>query len=275
MLGRAMAEVGVMAVESGAITSRVREYLRAINVDPGTTLPDWGSAFVTWVAIQSGITPPLNPGDPDSWAAWGAELRQPEPGAVIVATTGTYPLRRQAWVVVSALAGRIMVVGAHAGAVATLRIEQQRVVTARRPPNAIYLQAPAHQQAVDVRVVIEHEKRPSPLEDGLAVGGGNETGMGAASSETRAQTTTVPPPVIEAPQQMSRTVINIDEADVDQLRRSVVAALAAASESEPDDEDLQIALGEYAAIATAATSRTGILAAKDMAVRYMAESGAA
>lgn len=231
LLATALAEVGTIDRDRGQITAKVAEYLTAANVVHDGRPPYWGGAFLAWCAIKSGMVPPVGAAVPASWCEWAEPLAEPIPGSVVVLTSAKAGTAHVA-VVVRRHAGRIYVVGGdHGGAVNIQRCDEARIWQVRRPPNIVATAQPT-QQTVDVRVSVDRVGAADPVYPQGAIA----------------------PPI-----------------DVSGLRASVVAAIAAAAESRPSDATAVSRLAEFAAIATAATTREGIESARQQALAYMAQ----
>lgn len=237
MLSVAMAEVGVIDRDRGQITDKVREYLRAAGVDAiGDRPPYWGGAFLAWCAVKSGVVPPLYPSEASSWEAWSEGTAEPSPGCVVVLADRARPLIKHVGLIVRRHAGRAYVIGGdHGGAVNIQRCEDCMIIAARRPPNVVAVPQPSA-QTVDVRVTVDRG------DAGPAVYSNHPVLIGSSS---------VSPEQIEA------------------LRLSVVSAIAAAAETQPNNGTAVAHLAELAAMATAATTKDGIESARDKAVAYI------
>jgi len=239
MLQTALSEVGTIDRDRGQITSRVAEYLAAAGVDAaGSMAPYWGGAFLAWCAIKAGAVPPIAPAEPSSWEHWSSALSEPQPGCVVVLADSQRPLIKHVGIVVRRHGGRLYVVGGdHGGAVNIQRCDEARVIAARKPPNGVAV-APPSPQMVEVRFSVDRAESASAVE-------------------------------LTAVRESSPIAIGDDQ--IEALRSSVVAAIAAAADSITDDGPSIVALAELAAMATAASTRDGIVSARDMALSYMAQ----
>ena len=122
--------------------------------DTSGPVPYWGGSFLAWIAIKDGLTPPVNPSDPESWRDWGHPLVEPAAGSIVIMTDGVGRSQLRVGLVARAAAHRVYVVGCHDGAVGTRIYALDQVIEARRPP-ATQIIAAAQPQAVDVRITVE------------------------------------------------------------------------------------------------------------------------
>ena len=240
MLQTALSEVGTIDRDRGRITPRVLEYLSSVGVQPlADRAPYWGGAFLAWCAIKTGAVPPIGAAEPTAWEQWSSALSDPQPGCVVVLADSQRPLIKHVGIAVRRNAGRLYVVGGdHGGAVNIQRCEESRVIAARKPPSLVAVPQPSAQM-VDVRVTVDRNEAPNVVYSA--------------------------PEIEYAPQ-------SVGPDQIEALRASVVAAIAAAAEARPSDERAIGALAELAAVATAASTRDGIVSARDRALAYMAQT---
>jgi uncharacterized protein (TIGR02594 family) len=232
MLAPALASQGIIEHDGTDTTPQLREFLAAAGLRSGATaIPYWGGAFVAWCAIQTGRVPPVGSANPSAWEAWGEPIGEPIPDCVAVVAEG---IRRHVGIIVRRSAGRAYIIGAHNGIVSIRRVDEDRIISVRRPPGAV-LQPQQSAQSIDIRVSVD---RPE-LQD-----------------------------VIDLPS-VSSVPVNVGVDDIEGLRLAAVAAMAAAADASPR---AVARLAELAAMATAASTRDGIERARDEALAFVAQT---
>lgn len=139
MLHRAVSEIGHGEFDGPQISARAREYLQAAGLRPPAPhqgCPYLGGAFLAWLAIQDGLTPPLSPAVAQSWMTWGERLDRPTVGCVLVITGESAGGPLHVGMMVREAPQRYYVVGCNANVVEIRDVAAARVVAARRPPSS-------------------------------------------------------------------------------------------------------------------------------------------
>ena len=232
MIARALSAQGTIEHDGRSITPQVRDYLAASGLRVGeTAIPYWGGAFVAWCAIQTGRVPPIGSANPIAWESWGDPMGEPIPDCVAVIAEG---IKRHVGIIVRRSAGRAYIIGAHSGIVSIRRVDEDKIISLRRPPGAV-LQPQQPSQTVDIRVSVDR----SDVQD-----------------------------VIDLPS-VSSVPVSVGVDDIEGLRLAAVAAMAAAADANPSSVPR---LAELAALATAASTRDGIERARDEALAYVAQT---
>lgn len=156
MLHRLSTQIGQTETDNGRVAPQLLQYFAAAGlVLPDDVIPPyWGGALLAWAARQDGIAPPDNPLEPMSWIGWGGALMEPVAGAVVIMTEGGGRAQREIAVCGRVQGGKVYVIGAHAGAVLMRAVPMDRVIAARRPPNASLPVAQAAPAAIPLRPVV-------------------------------------------------------------------------------------------------------------------------
>lgn len=76
-------EIGVKEVAGEEHSPRILEYHSTTLLRANRDEVPWCSAFVNWCVLQCGING-TNDAMARSWLDWGEELKQPEPGCIVV-----------------------------------------------------------------------------------------------------------------------------------------------------------------------------------------------
>lgn len=254
MLQRAMAEIGHIDTDGHGISPRAAAYLLAAGVTApldGTSCPPIGGAFMAWLAIQDGMTPPVGAKKADAWMTWGDRLAHPTPGCVLVLTGDGGTLQHHVGVMLREAPGRYYVVEASRNVVAVRDYATNRVISARRPPTVLVAHA-----------VPTQTTEPTTVNINVTVGA-------HAVDETDAIKQTVSSRLLPVSESPGHLVLD----DVDAMKRRAVRAIAAVVEShrlDMQDPDRWVDdLASLAAEITTATTVEAIDRTIDRAKAYM------
>lgn len=133
-------ETGISTFDGARVSARVLEYLQAAGMvlaPDASAPPYWGGAFLAWVAIRAGLTPPANAVDPEAWREWGQAVSHPEPGCIAVLTGGGGATRCLVGVVQRADGSKLYLFGGDlSGKVGVEAFDMARVIECRRVPSA-------------------------------------------------------------------------------------------------------------------------------------------
>jgi len=146
MLHRISTQIGQTERDgvTGRVSQEVVKYFAAasLTIPDDITPPYWGGCLMAWAAIQDGIVPPVGAAEPFAWMNWGSPLLEPVAGAIVILTEGGGKASREIGIAGRVQNGKVYVIGCHEGAVQSRAVPIERVIMARRPPNAALL-APA------------------------------------------------------------------------------------------------------------------------------------
>ena len=239
MLQRAMSELGHIDHDGPSISARAAAYLLAAGIRPPEqhiACPPLGGAFMAWLAIQDGLTPPVTASDAESWMSWGERLARPMPGCILVLTGDDGTFRHHVGVMLREAPHRYYVIEANRNVVQVRDDATSRVISARRPPMVSTSPMP-----------VMSATEPTTVNLNLTVSG----------QQTSSTLETVDPPRSFDAVAVQRPKATSD--DVEELKRRAVLAIAAAAESHRlDVANPDRWLNELAALAAEITTSTTI-----------------
>lgn len=127
-------EVGQKEVSGSGDNPRIREYHGAAGGAEPDSVP-WCSSFINWCMTQAGVAGTGSKAA-RSWADWGREVADFEPGCVVVLSRGPDPAKGHVGFYVGDDNGLIQLLGGNqSDAVSVASYDKDRVV-AKRMPNS-------------------------------------------------------------------------------------------------------------------------------------------